>query len=123
MLENGLTSYDQAQVPVMDVRVLDQFLAEDSTVCSHLRHLEQIMDVVPQHMFILEADGALSFVNRAAREYLGAIEDVSLNDRLTAISHPEDLDSLFRTYRDAFAHGVPVETEARVSVNFTISTF
>jgi formate hydrogenlyase transcriptional activator len=114
MLENGLTSYDQAQVPVMDVRALDQFLAEDSTSCSHLRHLEQIMDVVPQHMFTLEADGTLSFANRVAREYLGAIEDISLTDRLAAISHPEDLDSLLRTYRDAFAHGIPVETEARV---------
>ena len=114
MLESGLTSYDQAQIPVMDARALDQLIADDLSACEHARHIEQIMDVVPQHMFILEADGSLSFANRAAREYLGPIEDVLPTERLAKIIHPEDLDALLETYRDAFAHAIPVEAEARV---------
>lgn len=114
MLENGLTSYDQAQIPVMDVRAVDQFIADDSFACEHARHIEKIMDVVPQHMFMLEADGTLSFANRAAQEYLGPVEQTVLVERLATIIHPEDLDSLLETYRNAFAHGIAIETEARV---------
>lgn len=114
MLEDGLTQYDQAQIPVMDVRALNLLLADDSSANEHDRHIEQIMNVVPQHMFILEADATLSFANRAAREYLGPIEAVSPTERLPKIIHPEDLDALLQTYRDAIDHGISVEAEARV---------
>jgi PAS domain S-box-containing protein len=114
MLENEFTSYDQGQIPVMDVGELDRLMTDHSFPCGHARQIEQIMNVVPQHMFILEADGTLSFANRAAREYLGPIEVLCLNERLAAIIHPEDLTSLSGSYRDAFAHGIAVEAEARV---------
>jgi PAS domain S-box-containing protein len=113
MLGNGLTSYDQAQIPVMNVGSLDRLMA-DSALDEQTRHLEQVMDVVPQHMFILEADATLSFANRAAREYLGPIEAISPAERLATIIHPEDLDALLQTYQNAMAHGVCVEAEARV---------
>jgi PAS domain S-box-containing protein len=113
MLGSGLTSYDQAQIPVMNVGSLDHLMA-DSALDEQTRHLEQVMDVVPQHMFILEADATLSFANRAAREYLGPIEAISPAERLATIIHPEDLDALLQTYQNAMAHGVCVEAEARV---------
>jgi formate hydrogenlyase transcriptional activator len=65
-------------------------------------------------MFILEPDATLSFVNRAAREYLGRIDAITPTERLGAIIHPEDLEALLGAYRDAIAHGIPVEAEARV---------
>lgn len=114
MLEDGLTQYDQGQIPVMDVAALNQLIADDSCSFGHSRHIRQIMDVVPQHMFILEADTSLSFANRAAREYLGPIDAISPDQRLAKIIHPEDLDALLHTYRDAMEHGISVEAEARV---------
>jgi len=42
----------------------------------------------------LEPDATLSFVNRAAREYLGRIDAITPTERLGAIIHPEDLEAL-----------------------------
>ena len=70
----GLTHSDQAAAPTLDVRVFENLIAADPAVAISARHIEQVMDAVPQHMFILEPDATLSFVNRAARKYLGRID-------------------------------------------------
>lgn len=114
MLEYGVRQFDSSATPVMDARAFENLLAADSDANEQARQLEQIMDVVPQHMFILEPDATLSFANRAAREYLGPIEAVLPAERLARIIHPEDLDSLLRSYQDAMAHGISTEAEARV---------
>ncbi|MGA7646656.1 MAG: PAS domain-containing protein [Terriglobales bacterium] len=110
----GLTHSDQAAAPTLDVRVFENLIAADPAVAISARHIEQVMDAVPQHMFILEPDATLSFVNRAARKYLGRIDAITPTERLGAIIHPEDLEGLLGAYRDAIAHGIPVEAEARV---------
>jgi len=110
----GLTHSDYAAASVLDVHVFENLIAADSAVAVSARHIEQVMDAVAQHMFILEPDATLSFVNRAAREYLGRIDAITPKERLGAIIHPEDLEALLGTYRDAIAHGIPVEAEARV---------
>ncbi len=114
MLEEGLTHYEQAPLAALDVRALDQLIAADSPGEEQVRLVEQVMDVVPQHMFTLEVDATLSFVNRAAREYLGPMEEASPTEQLTKVIHPEDLGALVQAYRDAIAHGISVEAEARV---------
>ena len=110
----GLTHSDYAAAPTLDVHVFENLIAADPAVAISARHIEQVMDAVPQHMFILEPDATLSFVNRAAREYLGRIDAITPTERLSAIIHPEDLEALLGAYRDAIAHGIPVEAEARV---------
>ena len=110
----GVAQFERSAVPVMGVEAFESLMAADLAGNEHARQLEQILDVVPQHMFILEADGTLSFANRAAREYLGEIEFVSHTQWLTRIIHPEDLASLLQAYRDTTRHGIPVEAEARV---------
>jgi len=114
MLEDGLTQYQQTPILCMDVRAVSQLIADDSYSNEPARHLEQVMDVVPQHMFILEANGTLCFANRAAHEYLGPIEAVSTTQRLASIIHAEDLGGLLQAYQDAIAHGISAEAEARV---------
>ena len=59
--------------PPVDLHVFENLIAADSAVAVSARHIEQVMDAVPQHMFILEPDATLSFVNRAAREYSGGL--------------------------------------------------
>ncbi|MGA7080370.1 MAG: PAS domain-containing protein, partial [Terriglobales bacterium] len=110
----AMTHFDHAPAPTLNVQVFENLMAADSVVATSARHLEQVMDAVPQHMFILEPDATLSFVNRAAREYLGRIDAITPTERLGAIIHPEDVEALLGAYRDAIAHGIPVEAEARV---------
>ena len=110
----GVTHSDRSPLPILDFQVLDNLMTRDAAVPLAARHIEQIMDAVPQHMFILEPNATLSFLNRAAREYLGRIDVVTPAERLRAIIHPDDFDGLWGAYRDAIAHGISVEAEARV---------
>ena len=114
MQEFGVTHSDQPPVAILDFQVLDNLMTPNSAVPLGDRHIEQVMDAVPQHMFILEPDATLSFVNRAAREYLGRIDIVTPTERLRAIIHPDDFDALSGAYRDAIAHEISIEAEARV---------
>jgi PAS domain S-box-containing protein len=110
----GFTHSDQPMASLLDIQALDRMMNPASAASMSVRNIEQVMDAVPQHMFILEADATLSFVNRAALEYLGPIDAVAPAERLQTIIHPEDVNALLDAYRDAIAHGVSVEAEARV---------
>jgi formate hydrogenlyase transcriptional activator len=112
--EFNVTHSDQPVASILNAQVLNTLMNVDSGVYVSARHIEQIMDAVPQHMFILESDAAVSFVNRAAREYLGRVDVYAPTERLRAIIHPDDFDSLSGAYRDAIAHGISIEAEARV---------
>jgi PAS domain S-box-containing protein len=114
MLESAVRQFDGPATPIMDVRALENLIAAESDANGLARQLEQVMNIVPQHMFILEPDATLSFANRAAREYLGPIEALSLGERLARIIHPEDLDTLLRAFQNATEHGISIEAEARV---------
>ncbi len=105
---------DQPVAPVLRGQGFARLMHTDSAAYLSLRSLEQVMDAVPQHMFILETDGTLSFVNRAGREYLGPIDIFTPTERLRAIIHPDDFEALWVAYRDAMTHGISVEAEARV---------
>ncbi len=109
--------FDQPESSIMDVQALENLMNMDSVLYVSARHIEQVMDAVPQHMFILDQNAAVSFVNRAARQYLGPIEAVSPTERLRAIIHPDDFDALSGAYQDAIELGISIEAEARVRNN------
>jgi formate hydrogenlyase transcriptional activator len=110
----GFSHSGQPITSLLDVEALDRMMNPASVTYMSVRNIEQVMDAVPQHMFILEPDATLSFANRAALEYVGPIDAVAPAERLQTIIHPEDVTALLGAYRDAIAHGVPVEAEARV---------
>jgi len=112
--EFARTHSDQASATILNPQVFTRLMGADSSDDLNARHIRQVMDAVPQHMFILEPDGTLSFVNCAAREYLGPIDAVKTAERLRSIIHPEDVDELLNAYDDAMMHGISVEAEARV---------
>ena len=124
MLEYGVTQFDSAAVPVVNSRALENLIAAesfpgdsfpgDSLATGPARQLQQLIDFVPQQMFIFEFDGGLSYTNRAARKYLGPIDVASSDGWLAATIHPEDLASVTQAHRDAVMHGISVETDARV---------
>src|SRR5580658_8929094 len=105
---------DQPSASILNAQVFTRLMEADSKAYLSARHIKQVMDAMPQHMFILEPDGTLSFVNRAAREYLAPIDAVTSTERLRSIIHLEDVDQLLSAYHDAMTHGISIEAEARV---------
>ena len=97
--EFGVAHSDQPVASILGAQVFKHLMEADSAAYMSARHIEQVMDAVPQHMFILEPDATLSFINRAAREYLGPIDAVTPTERLRAIIHPEDVDELLSAYQ------------------------
>ncbi|MGB2677550.1 MAG: PAS domain S-box protein [Candidatus Acidiferrum sp.] len=79
------------------------------------RELRQIVDVIPQHIFVLEPDGRFLYVNRRDLEYFGlTLEDVLAPDHLAKVLHPDDLERLLREREQVIAQGTPWESEARL---------
>jgi formate hydrogenlyase transcriptional activator len=114
MLEYGVTSFERSAVSVINGSALESLMGSQASSCEHFQHLEQILDLIPQHLFFLEPDATLSFANRAVREYVGHMDLVSLSDRLARIIHPDDIDALLSVYEEAMSRGISIEAEARV---------
>src|SRR5208337_38728 len=77
--------------------------------------LRQIVDVIPQHIFVLEPDGRFLYVNRRDLEYFGlTLEDVLAPDHLAKVLHPDDLERLLHEREQVIAQGTPLESEARL---------
>ena len=77
--------------------------------------LRQIVDAVPQHIFVLEPDGRFRYANRRDLEYSGlTLEDVLAPGHLANIVHPDDLERLLRESEQVIAQGTPWESEARL---------
>jgi formate hydrogenlyase transcriptional activator len=77
--------------------------------------LRQIVDAVPQHIFVLEPDGRFRYANRRDLEYTGlTLEDVLAPDHLAKILHPDDLERLRDESEQVIAQGIPWESEARL---------
>jgi PAS domain S-box-containing protein len=76
--------------------------------------LRQLADAVPQHVFVLEADGRVLYANRRAREYTGlSLEDSRAPDVMSRLLHPDDLPRALAEFENAIARGVPMESELR----------
>jgi len=78
------------------------------------RELQQLVDIVPQHIFVLGPDGSRVYTNRVAREYHGlSPEDLSAY-RLAMFVHPDDVESAVAERQRLIARGTPYEMEVRI---------
>ena len=92
----------------------DQKRAEEKLQQSE-GELRQIVDVVPQHIFVLEPDGGFLYVNRRDLEYSGLnLKDIHEGDYPDRIWHPDDWERLRSGRERAIAQGIPWEAEARL---------
>jgi PAS domain S-box-containing protein len=74
--------------------------------------LRELIDAIPQQVFVFDAEWNPLFANRREREYTGlTLEEAQSKDALAKIFHPDDLEKL-----EALRHrmNVPFETEARI---------
>jgi formate hydrogenlyase transcriptional activator len=78
------------------------------------RELQQLVDVVPQHIFVLGPDGSLVYSNQVAREYHGLSPEDPSADHLAMFVHPDEAESAMAERRRLIARGSPYEMEVRL---------
>ncbi len=76
--------------------------------------LQQIVDVIPQTITVLDPDGTIIYANQAVLDYTGlTIDDVMKSDFRDRVFHPEDVERLRDERQQALARGEPFENEQR----------
>jgi PAS domain S-box-containing protein len=77
--------------------------------------LRQLIDAIPQQVFVFDANWNPLFANQREREYTGlTLEEVQSKDALARIFHPDDLKNLEVLRERMRSEGVPSEMEARI---------
>ena len=77
--------------------------------------LRQLVDVIPQQVFVFDAEWNPLFANRRELEYTGLTsQEIQSKDAVARIIHPEDLKELEAARERAHSDGAPFETEARI---------
>ena len=79
------------------------------------KELRQLIDVVPQSMCVDDADGTVLYANNQLLNYLGfTLEEAQAVDFRSRIFHPDDLERVLSTGREAMSRGAPWEIEVRI---------
>ena len=78
------------------------------------QELQQVVDLVPQIIVVLDADGKRIHANRVAREYTGLTLDEHASEDIGKIVHPDDAARMRRVRERGFALSTPFEVEARL---------
>jgi len=77
--------------------------------------LRQLVDVIPQQVYVFDADWSPLFANQREREYTGlTLEETKSKDIFARKFHPEDLRKLEAVRERALLESVPCELEARI---------
>jgi formate hydrogenlyase transcriptional activator len=73
---------------------------------------QQIVDVIPQTITVLDPDGTIIYANQAVLDYTGlAVADVMKPDFRDRVFHPEDVKRLREERQQALLRGKPFENE------------
>lgn len=82
------------------------------------RELRQLMDFLPQHVLVLDAEGTLVQANQTMLDYSGhtldEMTDAGTQERIKRDLHPDDADRVANERRSGISKGIPFEIEKRV---------
>jgi PAS domain S-box-containing protein len=82
------------------------------------RELRQLIDFLPQHVLVLDKDGALLQANKTMLDYKGCtLEEMKgsgTRERITRDVHPDDLDRIQKERSAGLSSGMPFEMEKRL---------
>jgi PAS domain S-box-containing protein len=82
------------------------------------RELRQLMDFLPQHVLVLDAEGTLVQAKQTMLDYgghtLDEMTDAGTQERIKRDLHPDDADRVANERRSGISSGVPFEIEKRV---------
>src|SRR5207245_9152137 len=73
------------------------------------RELQQLIDAVPQHIFVLGPDGRCLYTNQVAREYHGLSPNDPQEDHLAMFVHTDDRDMVLSEHQRLIPLGAPYE--------------
>jgi PAS domain S-box-containing protein len=91
----------------------DRKRAEEAMRASE-QSLRLIVDVIPQFIAIIDAEGRVLYANQMLLEYSGwSLEDLKAKDFPAMILHPDDFERLRDSRQKALARGVSFELELR----------
>ncbi len=77
--------------------------------------LRQLVDAIPQQVFVFDADWNPVFANRRELDYTGLTpQETQSKDAVARVFHPEDLKTLESARERAHSDAAPFEMEARV---------
>ena len=77
--------------------------------------LRELVDVIPQQVFVFGADWSPVFANRRELEYTGLTsQEAQSKETVARIFHPEDLEKLDAARERARSDGAPIEMEVRI---------
>ena len=87
----------------------------DEKIRQSEEELRQLVDVIPQQVFVFDADWNPLFANQREREYTGlTLEEAKSKDIFARKFHPEDLKKLEAIRERALLEAAPCEMEARI---------
>src|SRR6266850_1756914 len=85
---------------------------------SNERNLSLIINTIPAHIYVLNTEGSVQYVNQAVMDYTGlSLEDVKQEDYRDRVIHPEDFERVRAGRGASLRRGAPFSTEQRVMGN------
>src|SRR5882724_7874020 len=111
--ENGkLVRWYGTSTDIEDRKQAEEKLRQDE------RELRQLIDFLPQHVLVLDAEGTLVQANQTTLDYSGhtldEMRDAGTRERIKRDLHPDDADRVANERRNGISKGVPFEIEKRV---------
>ncbi|MDX6303426.1 MAG: hypothetical protein QOI77_395 [Blastocatellia bacterium] len=106
-----------AQVTHIASIAIERALA-DEALQSNERNLSLIINTIPTHIYVLNTEGAVQYVNQAVMDYTGlSLKDVKQKDYRDRVIHPEDFERVRAGRAASLRRGAPFSTEQRVLGN------
>ena len=94
---------------------IHELVEAEAQVRRDREEMRQIIDLVPQQIFVLDTEGRTVYWNKVAIEYIGLpLEECLADDIQRRVFHPEDADDVLRDREAKLKIGAPFETEVRV---------
>ena len=108
--DSGDLEFIGAVRDITAAKIAQQKLKQDEA------ELRQLINFVPEHVLVMDADGRRLYENQAMREYFGtSLEDIQAKEFYTRFVHPEDVASGALEERErAVLRGVAWEGELRL---------
>jgi formate hydrogenlyase transcriptional activator len=105
---------EQVGVAITNARAFEKIHQSEEELRRRERQLQQVVDMVPQHMVLLETDFNRFYGNQTARQYFGGLECTSLTDFVKKTTHSEDLEGFLSWLLGSMNGGQPSEIEVRI---------
>jgi PAS domain S-box-containing protein len=97
---------------------IDDLKKAEVALQSNERNLSLIINTIPTHIYVLNTEGSVQYVNQAVIDYTGlSLEDVKQEDYRDRVIHPEDFKRVRAGRAASLRRGAPFSTEQRVLGN------